>query len=140
MSETAGLRYEDIKVGAVYAFEKTITKDDVTNFAYLTGDHNPLHLDPTFGAQSQFGKNVVHGMLAGSLFSTLVGMYCPGRNALYMSQTIHFRKPIFYGDTMTVRGTVIDKNDSIKVVTLKTEIIKSGEVVISGEAKVRVLS
>lgn len=135
----AELRYEDIKIGAVYKFERIITEKDGRTFAELTGDHNPLHIDPAFGAQSQFRKNIVHGMLAGSLFSTLVGMYCPGRRALYVSQTLQFKKPLLYGDTVTVRGTVTDKHDSIKMVTLKTEVLRDGEVMVSGEAKVRVL-
>ena len=134
------LRYEDIRVGAVYKFERTITEDDVMKFAELTGDYNPLHVDPVLGTQSQFGKNVVHGMLAASLFSTLVGMYCPGKHALYISQNIQFRKPLFYGDNVTVRGTVTGKNDSIHLITMKTEILMGSEVAVSGEAKVRVLA
>lgn len=135
----AQLGYDDIKLGAVYEFERTITAEDVKQFAELTGDHNPLHVDPEFGAQSQFGNNIVHGMLAGSLFSTLVGMYCPGERALYMSQTLHFRKPLFYGDRVAVRGTMIDKNDSVGLITMKTEIVRKGEIVVAGEAKVKIL-
>jgi acyl dehydratase len=134
------LRYEDIRVGAVYEFERMITKDDVMKFAELTGDYNPLHVDPVLGTQSQFGKNVVHGMLAASLFSTLVGMYCPVKHALYISQIIQFRKPLFYGDNVTVCGTVTRKNDSIHLITMKTEILMGSEVAVSGEAKVRVLA
>src|SRR3989338_2139965 len=107
----AQLHYEDIQVGVVYEFEQTITRDDVIRFAELSGDHNPLHVDHAFGEQSQFGKNIVHGMFAASLFSTLVGMYCPGQDALYMGQTLQFRKPLFYGDHVTVRGTVAEKSD-----------------------------
>ena len=134
----AQLRYDEIKVGAVYEFERVITREDVLEFAELSGDNNPLHIDPDFGAQSQFKKNIVHGMFVGSLFSALVGMHCPGRQALYMSQTLQFRKPIFYGDNVIVRGTVVEKSDSIKIVTLKTEILRNGEVMLSGEAKVKV--
>lgn len=133
------LCYSDIKIGGIYEFERTITCADVLNFADLTGDHNPLHIDQEFGAQSQFRGNVVHGMLVGSFFSNLVGMYCPGTPALYVSQTLQFRKPLFYDDVVTVRGTVMDKHDSIKMVTLKTEVLRDGEVMVSGEAKVRVL-
>ncbi len=133
------LRYEDIVIGAVYEFERTITKENVLEFAELTGDHNPLHVDPQFGEKSQFGKNIVHGMLAGSLFSTLVGMHCPGTHALYMGQTIQFKRPIFFGDSVTVRGTVIEKSESIRMIKLKTEIIKSGEVIITGEATTKIL-
>lgn len=133
------LCYEDIKIGAVYEFERTITKEDVLKFAELTGDHNPLHVDPVFGAQSQFGKNIAHGMLAGSLFSALVGMYCPGQKALYISQTLQFIKPIFYGDCVKVRGAVTNKNDSIRLITIRTDILRPNEIIITGEAKAKVL-
>lgn len=139
MTTAAQLRYEDIAVGAVYEFKRIISVDTVMAFATLTGDYNPLHRDPVFGAQSQFGKNIVHGMLAASFFSTLIGMYCPGMRALYMSQTLEFRKPMFYGDTVIVRGSVTAKHDSVHLITMKTEIIKGDEAMVEGEAKVRVL-
>ena len=124
----------------VYSFERIITKKDVLSFATLTGDWNPLHTDEKYASKSQFGQNIVHGMLAGSLFSALIGMYCPGENSLYLSQTLDFRSPIFYNDLVEVRGEVVAKNDSIKVITLKTEILKEGKIVINGEAKVKLLA
>ena len=131
--------FGDIRIGDEYSFKRTITGEDTFAFARLTGDYNPLHTDPTYGAASPYGKNIVHGMLAGSLFSTLVGMYCPGEKSLYISQTLNFKKPIFPGDTITIKGTVVSKNDSIQLITLKTEIIKDGDVMVSGEAKVKML-
>lgn len=137
--KAADLSLADIDVGEKYQFTKKITADNVFKFADLTGDFNPLHTDKKFGEKSQFKRNIVHGMLAGSLFSTLVGMYCPGKNALYLSQTLNFKLPIFYDDTIIVKGTVIAKNDAINLITLKTEIIKEEKVCISGEAKIKIL-
>lgn len=77
-------------------------------------------------------------MLTGCFFSTLVGMHCPGENSLYLSQTLNFRAPIFAGDKVLVRGTVISKNDSIRLITLKTEILRQGAVAVDGEARVKV--
>ncbi|MBI5134692.1 MaoC family dehydratase [Candidatus Uhrbacteria bacterium] len=138
MHSAAQLRYEDIVVGAVYEFERTITNEMVMQFAKFTGDFNPLHTDPFFGAKSQFGNTIVHGMLAASLFSTLIGMHCPGRNAVYMRQTLEFRKPMFCDDTVIVRGSVIAKHDSVHLITMKTEIVKGDEVMVDGEANARV--
>ena len=59
---------------------------------------------------------------------------------MYLGQTLNFRLPIFYSDEVEVRGEVVAKNDSIKVITLKTEILKAGKVVIDGEAKVKLLT
>ena len=132
------LEYHDIEIGAVYHFHKKIHKEQVMEFARLIGDFNPLHIDPEFGDNSLFKKNIVHGMLVGSLFSTLVGMYCPGEKCLYLSQSLHFKKPVFYNDTVMVRGTVRSKNDSMQLVTIKTEIVKDDIVSISGDAIVKV--
>ena len=133
------LSLSDIKEGETYQFTKKITSNDVLEFANLTGDFNPLHVDKEFGEKSQFKRNIVHGMLVGSMFSTLIGMYCPGMKSLYLSQTLNFKIPIFYDDTVTVKGTVTAKNDAIHLITLKTEIIKEGKVCINGEAKIKVL-
>jgi len=134
------MHYEDIAIGSTYAFERAITQQDVEQFSELTGDQNPLHTDKIFATRSPFQKPIVHGMLAGSLFSCLVGMHCPGKTSLYVDQTLHFRQPIFPGDTVIVRGKVIQKTDSMHLVRLKTEILKGDTVVIDGEALVKVLS
>ena len=133
------LSLSDIKEGETYQFTKKITGNDVLEFANLTGDFNPLHVDKEFGEKSQFKRNIVHGMLVGSMFSTLIGMYCPGMKSLYLSQTLNFKIPIFYDDTVTVKGTVTAKNDAIHLITLKTEIIKEGKICIKGEAKIKIL-
>ena len=104
-------KYEDIKIADVYSFVRTISKFDVLRFASLSGDFNPLHVDEKFGKKSKFGTNVVHGMLTASLFSTLIGMYCPGKNSLYLGQTLEFKAPLFYGDTVEVKGTILNKVD-----------------------------
>lgn len=130
------LNYNDIKVGDTYNFFRTIIEANVNNFAKLLGDFNPLHTDKEYGKNSKFRKNIAHGMLAGSLFSTLIGMHCPGEKSLYISQSLYFKKPIFFGDNLEVRGTVVDKSDSIKIITIKTEIFRGEELAVSGEAKV----
>jgi 3-hydroxybutyryl-CoA dehydratase len=131
--------YESIALGSVYSFDRVITKDDVLAFARLTGDQNKLHVDEEFGKKTRFGKNVVHGMLLGSLFSTIIGMYCPGENSLYLSQSLSFKRPVFYEDKVTVKATVTNKIDALKVIVLKMELIKEGLVAIEGEAKAKVL-
>lgn len=132
------MRYEDIKEGMVFSFKRTVTEADVQQFAKLSGDFNKLHVDREYGTKSAFGRNIVHGMLCGSFFSQLVGMHCPGENSLYLTQSLQFKQPVFEGDTVTVQGTVLDKNESIRVISIKTEILKNNKVVVGGEAKVKV--
>ena len=64
------MRISEIHDGDVYSFERVLSPQDVRTFAELTGDFNPLHCDPETGRRSQFGGNIVHGMLAAGLFST----------------------------------------------------------------------
>jgi len=139
MNKAVNISYSDIKEGDVFSFERKISKQDVMDFARLSGDFNPLHVDEDFGKKSPFRNNIAHGMLVGSLFSALIGMHCPGENGVYMSQTLNFKKPIYHDDTVVVRGTIINKNDAINMITLKTEILKNGKVLFDGEAKVKVL-
>ena len=139
MKKAVKLKFNEITVGSIHKFKKKISVADVKAFASLSGDFNPLHVDKEYASKTKFGRNIVHGMLAGSLFSTLVGMYCPGEKNLYLSQSLFFKKPIFIDEEITVRGTIINKNDSIKLINIKTEILRSDEILITGEAKVTLL-
>ena len=138
-AKATSYKYEEIEVGKVSSFTRTITREDVTAFALLTGDGNPLHIDENFGRKSKFKKNIVHGMLCASLFSTLVGMHCPGEKCLYLGQTLQFRMPLFYGETIEVRGTVIEKFDAISMIKLKMEILRDKDIIVMGEASVQVI-
>jgi acyl dehydratase len=131
--------YDEIEIDSVYSFTRTITQDDVSTFASLSGDFNPLHVNKEFGRSSQFRKNVVHGMLSASLFSTLVGMYCPGEKCLYLGQTLQFRMPLFYGETVKVKGTVTNKVDALKMLKMKTEIFRDNDLIVYGEAQIQLI-
>jgi len=97
---------DDFEIGQHVTFTKTFTEDDVQRFIEITGDVNPLHVDETFAAQTQFGRRVIHGMLTASILSTMVGMFLPGRGAIYRSQTIRFLLPVHIGETVTAHFVV----------------------------------
>ena len=99
-------RIEDFQPGQRASFRKTFTDEDVRLFIEITGDSNPLHTDDEFAASSRFGRRIVHGMLAASLFSTMVGMLLPGTGAIYRSQTLRFLLPVYVGDTVTAHFVV----------------------------------
>ena len=94
-------RIEDFEPGQRATFRKTFTDEDLQRFIAITGDTNPLHVDDAFASRSQFGRRVVHGMLAASIFSTMVGMLLPGTGAIYRAQTLRFLLPVYVGDTVT---------------------------------------
>jgi len=131
--------YKDIEIGKVFEFRRCLNTSNADKFTELTGDKNPLHNDNEYAKNTQFGGRVAHGMLAASLFSTLFGVVCPGKRNLYLSQTLNFRKPVMLGSDLVVRGKVKNKIDSLKLLVVDTEILFNEEVMIDGEAKVKVM-
>lgn len=134
------MNYKDIVVGMVEEISHTITKKDISDFVNLTGDDNRLHVDPKYAANTKFKKPVAHGMLGASFISTVIGTKIPGDGALWFSQSLEFIMPVREGDVITVRATVISKDDSEKIVELKTEIFNQHrQKVTTGFAKVKVI-
>jgi 3-hydroxybutyryl-CoA dehydratase len=103
--------YDDLSLGQQASFTKTITDADISHFIAITGDVNPLHVDASFAARTFFKKPIAHGMLAGALFSHVLGMLLPGTGAIYRSQVLHFIKPVYVGDTLktTLEISAIDR-------------------------------
>lgn len=131
--------YEDLSEGMTFEFNRTLTTKDLNSFAELTGDYNPLHRDANYAKQKGFNDVVIHGMLSSSLFSTLVGMICPGKKNLYLSQSLNFKNPVYPNMELTIRGRIIKKIDGLKLVMIKTEIISRGDIMVYGEAQVKIM-
>src|SRR3989344_1087313 len=131
--------YDKIDIGSIFGFTKILSIEDMDNYANLTGDYNPLHCDEEYALSNNFKTRVVHGMLAGSLFSTLVGMICPGKKNLYLTQNLKFKSPIYPGSELIVRGEIVSKIDSIKAIVINTQILADNKIVIEGEAKVKII-
>lgn len=134
-------RFVDIKAGDQAAFQAVISKELVGQFAALSGDTNPLHMDEDYAVTTHFKQRIAHGMIGGCLFSRLVGMYLPGKYCLYLSQTMNFKKPIFLGTEVEVFGEVVKKTDAFQTIEVNTLIrgIRTGEILIEGKALVKLL-
>ena len=130
-------QFNDIIINQKEKFEVQITENMINEFAKISGDYNPIHVDEEYAKQTKFGKRICHGMLLSSLFSRLVGMYLTGKNSLYFFQSLNFISPCFINDKVIVEGEIVDKSDSTKIITLKTTIINSnGDELVKGLAKV----
>ena len=137
MNKELEYSFDEIEIGLEHNFEIVINKKLVEDFAKISGDFNPLHMDEQFAKKSEFGKRVCHGMLLSSFFSRLVGMYLPGKNALYFSQNLNFVEPCFIGDKIIVKGEVIDKSEATRMIKIKTTIKnREGRELIQGTAQV----
>ncbi len=129
----------DLAIGQSAELTRTLTEADVTAFATLTGDFNPVHVDEAAAAASAFGGRIVHGMLTASLFSTLLAMELPGRGAIYLSQSVQFLRAVKLGDTVTARVEITAIDTAKRSVTLQTTIRNArGKRVVDGEAVVHV--
>ena len=119
---------------------KTIASSDVVGFAQLTGDRNPIHLSEHFAAKTQFGKRIAHGLYTASLISAVLGTRLPGPGAVYISQTLNFRAPVKIGDQVDVTVTVAELVPERRRARLTCSCAVAGEIVLDGEALVKVPS
>jgi len=137
IEEAVEYRFEDIVIGMKKRFPITVNETMVEEFAKISGDYNPLHVNEEYARSTKFGKRICHGMLMASFFSKLIGMHLPGKNSLYFSQSLNFLAPCHTDDEITIEGEVIDKSPSTRMITLKTSIYnQSGICLIEGIAKV----
>lgn len=113
---------QDITVGLTQQFTTEITAEKMELFYQLTGDDSPIHRDEGYAQQRGFQGRVCYGMLGGSLFSTLAGVYLPGEHCLLHSVECKFVKLIFIGDTLTVTGVVSEVNETFGEITIKAVI------------------
>ena len=127
-------------VGHRVSFAKTVTEEDVVAFARVTGDEQPLHLDPDFGARTRFGKRIAHGMLSAGYISAALGTRLwPGGVVIYLGQSLLFRRPVAIGDTITAEAEVTAVDPEKRVLTVRTDCTnQSGDTVVRGEATVMV--
>jgi acyl dehydratase len=126
--------YNTLKVGDKDSISKLITSEVVEKFADVSNDKNPLHLDEAFAKSTRFGQRIAHGMISAGLISAVHGTIIPGQGAVYISQSLKFRRPVFLGDTLTAWAEVQEKDDAKKRVVMKNKVEnQKGEVVVEGE-------
>ncbi len=131
--------YEELEAGAEASLSLEITDDLVRQYAALTLDTNPVHLDEEYAAKSFFKKRVAHGMIAGGLISAVLGTKMPGPGAIYLSQNFEFKRPVALGETITARVKIVQKHDRHKKIELRTWVENGeGQVVLDGAAAVLV--
>jgi 3-hydroxybutyryl-CoA dehydratase len=134
------LYFEDLSVGMTETLEKVIASSDVVGFAEVTGDRNPIHLSEHFAAKTPFGTRIAHGLYTASLISAVLGTRLPGPGAVYISQTLNFRAPVKIGDTVEVSVVVAELMPERFRARLTCTCSVGNEVVLDGEAWVKVPS
>src|SRR2546425_8041551 len=110
-------------VGAVAAHARAVTQQDFDRFAALTGDDNPIHVDPAFCATTRWGRTLAHGMMLYGILSGAIARAFPG--ALAVEQELKFPGPTFAGDELTVRLEVLEVDGAERLVRLGAAITTS---------------
>ncbi|MGB2693813.1 MAG: MaoC family dehydratase [Dehalococcoidia bacterium] len=127
-----------VKVGDTAEITKTISEQDVVDFARVTGDDQPLHLDDSYAAKTRFKRRLAHGMLSAGLISAALGTrLAPQATVIYLSQSLRFQRPVFPGDTVTAKIEVTKLDAEKRIATCSTECVnQDGQSVLTGEATV----
>lgn len=133
-----GLFFEDLAIGQSAEMMRIVGAADVEAFAAVSGDTNPVHLDEDYARTTTFQGRIAHGMLSGAYISAVLGTKLPGPGAIYLNQSLRFRRPVKIGDPVVTRVTVQALDERRAHATLSTLCQVDGKTVVDGEAVVMV--
>ncbi len=121
-----------VKLGDTITGNKVFHQEDFDAFARLSGDDNPIHVDPDFSARTRFGKTVAHGMLLYGILCGLLAQYFPG--AVQLEQEFIFPVPTYCGQVISIRAEVIELLESQSKARLATVMVNpDGDTVCDGQ-------
>jgi len=133
------MKFEEINVGLTYECKHTIISSTVLEFAKISGDNNPIHINDEYAKNSIFKQRIVHGMFVGSFFSRAIASELPGPGSIYLNQTMNFLKPIYHNSEVRICIKVESLKPEKKIVFLSTNCWVSDSLVIEGTAIVKCL-
>ena len=126
-----------VTLDTTHEFIKTFHAEDVVQFAALSQDNNPIHLDEAYAKDTVFKARVVHGVLLLSMFSKIFGTIYPGQGGIYMSQSAEFLRPAYIGDEITAKATLTSFENKKKQGVFSCQAFNSkGKLLLKGEAKI----
>lgn len=132
------MTFNDLKIGQTASIQKTYSAADVTAFAGISLDVNPIHMSDGYAKDTLFGKRIVHGILTSGLISAVLGNQLPGPGTIYLGQELKFMAPVYLGDDITATVEVVELRADKKIVKLNTTCVnQDGKTVISGMATVK---
>lgn len=135
---SGGYILEELVVGMTAEKRVTVTEERIGQFAEASDDFNPVHMDEAFAARTAYRGRIAHGLLSASFGSAVVGTILPGAGAIYLGQTLNFHRPVRIGDIALARVTVATIDEAAARAVLRCEIWVGDDLVMDGEATVRV--
>lgn len=136
MTQVTNIPYDALQVGQKASFSSSVEERDIQLFAAVSRDHNPVHLDAEFAAQSMFKERIAHGMFSGALISAAIACELPGPGTIYLGQQMRFTRPVKLGDTLTVELEVLEKLPKGRVRLATRVFNQNAQQVVDGEAEV----
>src|SRR3972149_3887731 len=130
-----GITIEDVRVGDTAQIARRVDDGDIASFVDAVGDYNPVHGDREYAATTMFKEPIAPGIWTAGLISGVIGTRLPGPGSIYVTQDLHFLKPVRAGDTITARVEVLEIVRERNRVRLQTICVNQrGEEVLAGEA------
>lgn len=129
-----GTYFEDLSVGQEATLTNRVTEGVINAFAEVSGDRNPVHIDPQYAAGTIFKERIAHGMLSAAYISAVFGMVLPGPGAIYISQTLAFKAPVKIGDEVVTTVKVAELVPEKKRARFACACTVNGKPMVEGEA------
>ncbi len=127
MSNLENTTFDELEVGMTSQYSKRVTEQDITLFAILSGDTNPLHLDHEYAKTTPFGGCIAHGALCAVVVSAAVATTIPGPGSVYAGQEMRFKKPVRAGDLLTAHLEVVEKKRRGNIVLIENKITNQND-------------
>jgi acyl dehydratase len=113
-----------------------VTDKMVRQFAEMSGDFNPIHLDDEYAKTTRFGRRIAHGMITAALISRALTESL-GKGGVYLGQTLKFVNPVFIDDVLNINMTITAVRKEKGIASVDTTVTKStGETVVKGDATI----
>ncbi|HCR66609.1 MULTISPECIES: MaoC family dehydratase [Oceanicaulis] len=136
MSDFEGYGINELEVGQSAEITRLVDDNTVKQFAEVSGDFNPLHMDEAYAARSPFRGRIAHGALVASFISCVLGNHLPGPGAVFAGMTMRFERPVRIGDTVIARATVTEVDIKARRVKLACVCEVEGQTCMEADAEV----
>jgi 3-hydroxybutyryl-CoA dehydratase len=140
MTNYPSVYFEDLEIGQKASMLRHVTETDIITFAQISGDHNPVHTDPKYAAETMFKERIAHGIMSAGYISAVFGTQLPGPGAIYIKQSLTFTAPVKIDDTVVTTVTVKELRPEKKRAVFETVCTVDDKPVLVGEAELMVPS